>query len=44
MRDWLNWYLPIILLFIGFRLNQWYPDRAVARFRRQFSEGDASHA
>jgi hypothetical protein len=44
MRDWLNWYLPIILLFAGFRLNQWYPDRAVARFRRQFAEGDAPHA
>jgi hypothetical protein len=44
MRDWLNWYLPIILLFAGFRLNQWYPDRAVARFRRQFAEGGAPHA
>jgi hypothetical protein len=44
MRDWLNWYLPIILLFVGFRLNQWYPDRAVARFRQQFAEGDAPDA
>jgi hypothetical protein len=29
-RDWLAWYLPILLILIGIRLNSWYPARAGA--------------
>jgi hypothetical protein len=25
VRDWLNWYIPIILIFLAFRFTQWYP-------------------
>jgi hypothetical protein len=27
LRDWLNWYIPIILIVIAFRFTKWYPDR-----------------
>ena len=33
-RDWLNWYLPIILIFIGLRLNKRYPARVRARMQQ----------
>jgi hypothetical protein len=26
LQDWLNWYIPIVLIIIGIRLNTWYPD------------------
>jgi hypothetical protein len=25
LQDWLNWYIPIVLIIIGIRLNAWYP-------------------
>jgi hypothetical protein len=25
LRDWLNWYIPIVLIFLGFRFTRWYP-------------------
>jgi hypothetical protein len=28
LRDWLNWYIPILLIFAAFRFTRWYPDRA----------------
>lgn len=28
LRDWLNWYIPIALIFLAFRFTQWYPDQA----------------
>lgn len=36
-RDWLNWYLPIILIFIGFRLNKRYPAQVRARMQQSGS-------
>ncbi|HEY1652732.1 MAG TPA: hypothetical protein VGG09_12680 [Acidimicrobiales bacterium] len=27
-HDWFSWYLPIILIIGGFKLNAWYPDAA----------------
>jgi hypothetical protein len=27
-RDWLNWYIPIALIFLAFRFTKWYPDQA----------------
>lgn len=27
-RDWLNWYIPIALIFLAFRFTRWYPDQA----------------
>jgi hypothetical protein len=33
LRDWLNWYIPIILIFIAFRFTQWYPDQVRAQAR-----------
>jgi hypothetical protein len=26
LQDWLNWYIPIVLIIIGIRLNGWYPN------------------
>jgi hypothetical protein len=28
LRDWLNWYLPIVLIFAAFRFTRWYPGQA----------------
>jgi hypothetical protein len=25
LQDWLNWYIPIVLIVIGIKLNSWYP-------------------
>jgi hypothetical protein len=25
LRDWLNWYIPIVLIFVAFRFTRWYP-------------------
>jgi hypothetical protein len=25
LRDWLNWYIPIVLIFAAFRFTKWYP-------------------
>jgi hypothetical protein len=36
-RDWLNWYLPIIFIFIGFRLNKRYPAQVRARMQQSGS-------
>jgi hypothetical protein len=36
-RDWLNWYLPIILIFLGMRLNRWYPQKVRAEARQRSS-------
>jgi Ca2+/Na+ antiporter len=36
-RDWLNWYLPIILIFIAFRLNKQYPAQVRARMQQSGS-------
>ena len=30
LRDWLNWYIPIGLIFLAFRFTRWYPERARA--------------
>jgi len=30
-KDWLEWYLPIILIVIGFRFTKKYPDRVQQR-------------
>ena len=27
LRDWLNWYIPIALIFLAFRFTSWYPDQ-----------------
>lgn len=27
LRDWLNWYIPIVLIFLAFRFTKWYPDQ-----------------
>jgi hypothetical protein len=27
LRDWLNWYIPIVLIFLGFRFTRWYPQQ-----------------
>lgn len=27
LRDWLNWYIPIVLIFIAFRFTKWYPQQ-----------------
>jgi Ca2+/Na+ antiporter len=37
-RDWLNWYLPIILIFIGFRLTKRYPAQVRARMQQSSSD------
>jgi hypothetical protein len=29
-RDWLNWYIPIALIFLAFRFTRWYPEQARA--------------
>ena len=34
-KDWLNWYLPIALIIIGFKLNSWYPDRMTGSQRAE---------
>lgn len=26
LQDWLNWYIPIVAIIIGIRLNRWYPN------------------
>jgi hypothetical protein len=31
LRDWLNWYIPIVLIFIAFRFTRWYPDQVRAQ-------------
>jgi hypothetical protein len=36
-RDWLNWYLPIILIFLGMRLNRWYPQKVRAKAQQSSS-------
>jgi hypothetical protein len=36
-RDWLNWYLPIILIFLGMRLNRWYPQKVRAEAQQSSS-------
>jgi hypothetical protein len=30
-KDWLEWYIPIGLIVLGFRFNQWYPAQVRAR-------------
>jgi hypothetical protein len=30
LRDWLNWYIPIVLIFLAFRFTKWYPDQVRA--------------
>ena len=25
--DWLNWYIPIALIVLGMKFNEWYPAR-----------------
>jgi hypothetical protein len=34
LRDWLNWYIPILLIFLAFRFTKWYPDQVKAEQRR----------
>jgi hypothetical protein len=31
VQDWLNWYIPILLILGGLWLNSWYPHRVRAR-------------
>jgi hypothetical protein len=35
LQDWLNWYIPIVLIVIGIRLNTWYPHRVRARLQQR---------
>jgi hypothetical protein len=30
-RDWLNWYIPIVLIFLAFRFTSWYPAQVRAQ-------------
>jgi hypothetical protein len=34
LRDWLNWYIPIVLIFLAFRFTKWYPEQVRARQAR----------
>jgi hypothetical protein len=38
LRDWLNWYIPIVLIFIAFRFTTWYPQQ-VRQQRLQSARG-----
>ena len=40
LRDWLNWYIPIVLIFIAFRFTKWYPEQ-VRQQRLQSAQGRA---
>ncbi len=33
LQDWLNWYIPIILIIIAIRLNTWYPNHVRSHAR-----------
>jgi len=35
VQDWLNWYIPIVLIVIGIRLNSWYPHHVRARLQQR---------
>lgn len=40
LRDWLNWYIPIVLIFLGFRFTRWYPQQ-VRQQQAQSARGAA---
>ena len=40
LRDWLNWYIPIVLIFIAFRFTKWYPEQ-VRQQRLRSAQGPA---
>jgi hypothetical protein len=42
VQDWLNWYIPIVLIVIGIRLNTWYPHRVRARLQQRRQPSAAS--
>ena len=31
LKDWLNWYIPIALIFLAFRFTKWYPEQVRAQ-------------
>ena len=33
-RDWLNWYIPIVLIFLAYRFTKWYPEQVRAMERQ----------
>lgn len=35
LRDWLNWYIPIILIFLAFRFTKSYPEQVRAQQQAQ---------
>jgi hypothetical protein len=35
LQDWLNWYIPIVLIAIGIRLNTWYPHHVRVRLQQR---------
>jgi hypothetical protein len=37
--DWLNWYIPIALIVLGLKFNEWYP----ARVGAALSRGSSAH-
>lgn len=42
VRDWLNWYIPIILIFLAFRFTKWYPDQVRTAGQQSDQAGAAS--
>jgi cytochrome c-type biogenesis protein CcmH/NrfF len=41
VQDWLNWYIPVVLIAIGIRLNSWYPHRVRARLQQRQQQPSA---
>jgi hypothetical protein len=37
-RDWLNWYIPIVLIFLAFRFTSWYPAQVRAQQQAQHAQ------
>jgi preprotein translocase subunit YajC len=35
LRDWLNWYIPIVLIFLAFRFTKSYPQQVRAEQQAQ---------
>jgi hypothetical protein len=42
LRDWLNWYIPIVLVFLAFRFTKWYPDQVRAATQQQPDQAGVS--
>ena len=39
LRDWLNWYIPIVLIFLAFRFTKSYPQQVRAQQQAQRAAG-----